>query len=113
MAASEALVERVRRALATRDDVEEKKMFRGITFMVDGKMCVSVSANRLMCRIDPAIQDEELQHDGTKSVIMRGHEYKGFVYVDEEALANRKDLDYWKSLCLEYNARAKASRKRK
>ncbi len=35
------------------DNVEEKKMFRGMTFMVDGKMCVSVGDDEIMCRIDP------------------------------------------------------------
>lgn len=37
--------------------VEEKKMFRGLTFMVNGKTCVSVSGDNLMCRFDPDLQE--------------------------------------------------------
>ena len=55
MAHNEKLTKRVREALEHLDNVEEKKMFRGITFMVDGKMCISTGDVRLMCRIDPAI----------------------------------------------------------
>jgi hypothetical protein len=42
MAVNEALTRRVRDLLAGTPKVVEKRMFRGITFMVDGKMCVSV-----------------------------------------------------------------------
>jgi len=39
-------------------------MFRGITFMVDGKVCVSVSGDELMCRIDPEIYDVAIKKKG-------------------------------------------------
>jgi hypothetical protein len=48
MTHNEALQSRVRAALARTRRVEEKKMFGGITFMVNGKMCISVGAHRLM-----------------------------------------------------------------
>ncbi len=53
MAPSELLTERVRAAVAQARQVSERKMFGGITFMVKGKMCISVGNHRLMCRIDP------------------------------------------------------------
>jgi hypothetical protein len=49
---SEKLVDRIRIALIHVPKVEEKKMFRGVTFMVDNKMCISVGPERIMCRID-------------------------------------------------------------
>ena len=36
-------------------------MFRGITFMVDGKMCISVGNNELMCRIDLELHDAVIE----------------------------------------------------
>ena len=54
--------------------VEEKKMFGGLTFMVRGKMCVSVGKDRIMCRIDPAIHDAAIQRQGCRSVVMKGRE---------------------------------------
>jgi hypothetical protein len=39
MAYDERLADRVRRALARRRGVTERKMFGGIAFMLDGHMC--------------------------------------------------------------------------
>ena len=40
---------------------------------------------------------------------MKGREYRGWVYVDEAAVKNKRDLDYWVRLSLDYNKQAKAS----
>jgi hypothetical protein len=39
-------------------------MFRGIIFMMDGKMCVSVNGDELLCRIDPEMHDVAIQKKG-------------------------------------------------
>ena len=110
----EALANRVKAALGSGRRIEEKKMFAGVTFMVRGKMCVSVGKDRIMCRIDPAIHDAALERPGCRTVVMKGRAYRGFVYVDAEAVRTKADLDYWVGLALDYNSRAKAStRKRK
>ncbi|HKP97806.1 MAG TPA: TfoX/Sxy family protein [Fibrobacteria bacterium] len=111
MAINEKLRDRVRDALGP-VPLEEKKMFRGMAFMVRGKMCVTVSDDRIMCRIDPAAHGEAIGKPGCRTVIMKGREYQGFVYVDESALKTRKALDYWVGLALAFNDRAKASRKK-
>ena len=46
MAFDEGLGDRVRDALAPRRDVEEKRMFGGICFMVAGHMTVGVDKDR-------------------------------------------------------------------
>jgi len=101
---------RVREALAHVRKVEEKRMFRGVTFMVNGKMCVSAGDNKIMCRIDPSVYESVLRRSGCSPVIMKGREYRGFVYVDEDAIKSKRDFDYWIGLALEFNKRAKASR---
>jgi TfoX/Sxy family transcriptional regulator of competence genes len=107
------LLNRVRAALSRNVDVEEKRMFGGITFMVHGKMCVSVGRDRIMCRIDPALHDTLLERPDCRTVIMKGREYRGFVYVDANALKAQPDLEYWIGLSLDYNSRGKsAPRKR-
>lgn len=111
MAYNEGLTTRVRGALAHLRKVEEKKMFRGVAFMVNGKMCISAGDNRIMCRIDPSVHESVLTRSGCSPVIMKGREYKGFVYVDEEAIKSKRDFDYWIGLALEFNKRAKASSK--
>jgi TfoX/Sxy family transcriptional regulator of competence genes len=88
-------------------------MFGGIAFMVDGKMCVTVSNGRIMCRIDPAIHDVALERKGCTTVVMKGRKYRGYVHIDAEALSTKADLDHWVKLALDFNIRAKASARRR
>ena len=114
MAFSEPLAQRIRQRLGRRKNVEEKKMFGGIAFMVEGKMCVTVGKSRIMCRIDQAGHDAALERKGCTTVVMKGREYRGYVHIDADALTTKRDLDYWVRQALDFNSRAKAStRKRK
>ena len=113
MAYNEKLTARIREALAHLPNVEEKRMFRGVTFMVNDKMCISAGDNKIMCRIDPSIHEEALKRKGCVTVKMKGHEYKGYVYVNEEGIKTKKDFDYWIRLALEFNKLAKSSKKKK
>lgn len=113
MAYNQKLAERIRAALAHLPEVEEKKMFRGVTFMVNGKMCVSVSGEEMMCRYDPALQETVVEKKGFRLMIMKDRVYKGYGYISEAGIKSKKDFDYWVGLSLDFNKRAKASRKRK
>jgi len=110
MAYNEKLTNRLREALTGVSNIEEKRMFSGITFMVNGKMCISAGDDRIMCRIDPVIHDEVAKKKGVRSVVMKGREYKGYLYVNEESIKTKQGLDYWVGLCLDFNKRAKASK---
>ncbi len=89
------LVDRVRKYLVKfpKLKVEEKKMFRGLTFMVNDKMCVSISGENLMCRFDPSLQDEVAGKKGFRTMQMRGKEYKGFCYVGPEGFKKKRNLN--------------------
>lgn len=103
MAYSEKLANKIRQALAHIPDVKEKKMFGGLAFMVNGKMCLTAGSDRMMCRIDPAIHETVVKKNGCRTVIMRGKEYKGWIYVSEEILQARDTFDYWVDLALDFN----------
>ena|SRR5438477_6052018 len=111
MAYNEKLTDRIREALAHLPKVEEKKMFRGVTFMVNDKMCISAGDDKIMCRIDPAIHDKAVKKKGCETVKMKGREYLGYVYVHEDGIKNKKELDYWIGLALDFNKLAKSSKK--
>ncbi len=111
MAYNEKLADRLREALSHLPKVEEKKMFRGVTFMVNNKMCVCVSGEELMCRFDPTLHDTVSEKNGFRTMLMKGREYKGFGYVTPDAIKSKKDFDFWINLCLEFNSKAKASKK--
>ncbi|MEO6305810.1 MAG: TfoX/Sxy family protein [Bacteroidia bacterium] len=93
--------------------VEEKEMFRGLTFMVNGKMCVCVSGENLMCRFDPALQEEIAEKNGFTPMVMKGKNLKGYCYVEPDGFRSKKDFEFWVNLCLSYNDKAKASKKKK
>ena len=111
MAYDEKLAQRVRESLPRRD-VEEKKMMGGLTFMVNGKMCVGVSKDDLMARIDPDVYESALRKKGCREMNFTGKPMKGFVFVSPKGTGNKKDLKYWLGLALDFNKRAKSSKKR-
>ncbi len=104
---------RVRELISESHPVAEKKMFRGLTFMVNGKMCVSVSGDELMCRIDPALTEPMLKMSGVRPMIRLGKIMKGYIYISPENLKTPKQLFYWVRLCLDFNHQAKAAKKNK
>ena len=112
MAYNEELADKIRLAIAQQQDVEEKKMFRGMTFMVNGKMCINIAADEAMFRIDPAMHDELIETKECRPMMMKEREYKGYVLVSEEDLRKKKELDYWVKLALDFNQYAKAAKKR-
>lgn len=113
MAYSEQLAERIRGALKNIRRVEEKKMMGGLTFMVNGKMCVGVLKNELMARIDPNVYEVALHRKGCRPMDFTGKPMKGFVFVSPKGTSNKKDLNYWIDLALDFNKKAKAIKKRK
>jgi TfoX/Sxy family transcriptional regulator of competence genes len=112
MAYDEKLADRLREALAHLPRVTEKKMFSGVAFLVNGKMCVNVSHDNLMCRFDPTLFEMLSEKPGFRPMVMRGKQLKGYGYVSQEALRSKKEFDYWVNLCLDFNSKAKASKKK-
>ena len=104
MAYSEKIAQRIREALKHLTNVEEKKMFGSLAFMVNEKMCLTAGPERMMCRIDPQIHQQQVQKEGCSTVIMRGHEYKGYIYIREENLKNESNFRQWIDLALDFNS---------
>jgi TfoX/Sxy family transcriptional regulator of competence genes len=114
MAYNEKLADRVREIIAlTHKITEEKKMFGGLCFMVNDKMCVGVEKERLMVRLNPDLMEEVMEKEGCRPMDFTGKVMKGYVFIDITALNTKKKLEYWIRLALEYNSIAKASKKKK
>ncbi|MEH6305626.1 TfoX/Sxy family protein [Olivibacter sp. CPCC 100613] len=113
MAYDSNLANRVSEFLSTIEniEVEEKKMFGGVAFMVNGKMCINVSDDLLMCRFDAKLTEELSERTGFLPMIMKGSEYKGYCYVEPAGYRSKKDFEFWINLCLDFNDRAKSSKK--
>src|SRR5258708_703884 len=81
MAFNELLAGRIREALAHLPDVVEKKMFHGICFMVNGKMCLCVRLDDMLCRIGPHKYGDALEMNHCRPMIHNGRTMTGFVFV--------------------------------
>lgn len=114
MAYNEKLADRIRQTIfLTHKNVEEKKMFGGLCFMVNDKMCMGVEAERIMVRFNPAMSDEVMEKEGCSPMDFTSKVMKGYAFVDIAYLTTKKQLDYWINLALDYNKIAKPSRKNK
>ncbi len=105
------LTDRVRETLQHLPDVEEKQMFSGMCFMVNGKMCVGVSHDDLMCRVGPDNLVTALDR-GARQMTMKDKVMKDYVYVEPHDLRSRQNLEFWVNLALEFNPKAKSSKKK-
>ena len=113
MAYNETLANRIREAFAELPDVEEKEMMGGLVFMYNGKMCVGIIKDELMCRIDPAFHEKAIEKKGCRTMDFTNRPMKGYVMIDNTGMKSKKDFDYWINLALEFNKKAKASKKAK
>lgn len=114
MAYDTALADRVTDLFtARRVRFETKAMMGGLCFMVDGKMCVGVEKARLMVRLDPAVEAAALAQPGCHPMDFTGRPMKGYVFVHPEACESESQLRHWLTLALDFNPRAKASKKRR
>tara|TARA_R110001583_G_scaffold47774_3_gene149627 strand:- start:1321 stop:1674 length:354 start_codon:yes stop_codon:yes gene_type:complete len=113
MAYNEHLAARIATILKDKNiNFFEKKMFGGLCFMVEEKMCVGIVKEELMARIGEKKHAAALTKKGCKEMTFTGRPMKGYVYLNADALDLDTDLEYWLQLALDFNPLAKASKKR-
>jgi TfoX/Sxy family transcriptional regulator of competence genes len=92
---------------------EEKRMMGGQCFMVDDKMCFGTYKGGLMCRIEPNETEIFLKRQGAELMIHGGRPMNGYLFITNNGYDSQSDLAYWISKCLEFNPKAKSSKKKK
>ena len=110
MAYSQSLTQQIRKILALKlppqifeEELEEKKLFGGLAFMIRGKMVLTVSSRKdelVMVRIGKEMEKQVLPRTGARTTLMRGRPYHGYIDLDIEG---QKELPYWIDLALSYN----------
>lgn len=91
----EHLAEEVRGLLAHLD-IEEKKMFGGLAFMVEGHLAVAASrSGGLLVRTDPDEADAILGRPGVEAMEMNGVRKPGWIWVAGDALADEGGVAAW------------------
>jgi TfoX/Sxy family transcriptional regulator of competence genes len=113
MAYNEHLANRVREKFVGLPNIEEKEMMGGLTFMYKAKMCVGIIKDELMCRIDPALHDIAVEKHGCRTMDFTKRPMRGYVMIEEVGMKSKKDFDYWINLALDFNKKARSSKKSK
>ena len=101
MAYDEGLVERIRQLMVDQPDVVEKKMFGGLSFMVQGNYACGV-ADTLVVRVGKESHDEALSQPYARIMDFTGRPMKGWVYVDPPGYEDDDDLARWVTLGVDY-----------
>jgi len=81
MAYDLGLTDRVRSILGRTSAVEEKKMFGGVAYMVNGKMCCGVVKSDLVLRLGPQGAEAALVQAHTRLMDFAGRPMKCMIYV--------------------------------
>ena len=113
MAYDENLADRIRKRFVSLENVIEKPMMGGLTFMYNDKMCVGVIKDELMCRIDPSLHNELVEKIGCRTMDFTKRPMAGYILVDEFGMKSNEDFNFWIDLALDFNSRAKSSKKKK
>ena len=95
MAFDQGLAQRVRAQLADTSGVTERQMFGGLSFLVDGNLCVGVLGEELMARVGPAATEAALARPGSRLFDMGGRPMKGWVNVHQDVLEADDALAGW------------------
>jgi TfoX/Sxy family transcriptional regulator of competence genes len=95
VAYNEDFADRIRETLAGRTDVQEKKMFGGLTFMVGGQMCCGVLKNDLVVRAEPGEFYALIAQPHVRPFDFSGRPMQNMVYVNVDALNDAGVLQTW------------------
>lgn len=106
------LAARVERQMTARGvRFQPRKMMGGLAYLVNDKMCVGIEKERLMVRLDPAEETAALALPGCKPMDFTGRPMRGFVFVEAGALRDEETLGTWLQRALDFNPRAKRSKR--
>ena len=95
MAYDEELAKRIATILAPRDGLTERKMFGGLSFMLNGHMCCGVTTSDLMVRVGPDAFEDSLAQPHARPMDFTGRPRKGMIYVEPAGYADDKSLAAW------------------
>lgn len=113
MAYNEKLADRIRERLADIPHIEEKEMMGGLTFMVNDKMCVGIIKDEMMCRIDPDLHDIVVEMTGCRIMDFTRRPMRGYILIEDTGMKTKEEFDYWINLALQFNPKAKSSKKKR
>ena len=89
------LADRVRSILKDAGEFSEKKMFGGLAFMVNGRMCCGVLKTDLVLRLTPVEADAALRRPHTRPMDFTGKPMKSMIYISAVGTDSDQALSSW------------------
>lgn len=112
MVYNEETANRMRKLIRRHKGITEKKMFGGLSFLLNGKMCCGLIKDDLVIRINPDEQDSILKKRDVRPMDFTGRLMKGFIYVNPSGYKTDKILYGWIKTGMNYvNTFKKSKRK--
>ena len=102
MAYDEKLAERLNKLVKNRKDFDQKKMFGGIAFMLNGNMCFGIHKDSLVIRTSQESANNSLKRKYVKPFDITGRPMKGWIMVSKEGIKTKESLDKWTSLAVDF-----------
>jgi TfoX/Sxy family transcriptional regulator of competence genes len=103
MVYDEDLADRIRELLGAEKAVEEKRMFGGLAFLVNGNMSVAASGRGgLMVRVPPAETEKLLAREHVEPMVMAGRETRGWLRVSGDGVKTQRQLRSWVARGVDY-----------
>ena len=95
MTYNERLAVRMRASLAKKRGFQEKKLFGGIGFLVNGNMACGVHKDELILRLSNKDYEAALKSNHVRVFDISGKPMKGWVLVAAAGVSTEKALDTW------------------
>jgi TfoX/Sxy family transcriptional regulator of competence genes len=96
MAYDEALAGRIRELVGGQSQLEEKKMFGGLAFLIGGNMAIAASGQGgVLVRADPLESDTLIATTKAETFEMRGRMMKGWLRVAPEYVRTKPQFAKW------------------
>jgi TfoX/Sxy family transcriptional regulator of competence genes len=103
MAYDEDLADRIRELIGAGKGVEEKRMFGGLAFLINGNMSVAASGHGgLMVRVPPDETEKLLAREHAEPMVMAGRETRGWLRVSTDGVKTKRQLQSWVTRGVDY-----------
>jgi TfoX/Sxy family transcriptional regulator of competence genes len=89
------LAKKIRAELGQLPEVEVKKMFGGVAYLVRGNMACGVHGNDLIIRVGTKKYEEALSQPHTHPFDLTGRPMSGWIVVEPEGYRTHKNFKTW------------------
>ncbi len=93
MAYDKHVAERIRQWIGHRRGFEEKAMFGGIGFLLNGHMCIGIWKDSLVLRVGKEAWESYLEQDDVAEFDITGRSMTGWVLVAPDGFDSAEQLD--------------------